>query len=171
MRKGFLAGLVLLLAGVYLLNLGVYVWDAGLCLGLGLLILGVTLCRVFYPPAPKTVVSAPVPLAEWFATRRKGVWRGVALGLALLVGVLARRKAPDSDFTAVLGLWLLALGLFVATLPARVGAPSTLARLGRQEALALSLLLIAALLVRGVALGRVPANFGGDEGTQALLSW
>jgi len=112
MRKGFLAGLVLLLAGVYLLNLGVYVWDAGLCLGLGLLILGVTLCRVFYPPAPKTVVSAPMPLAEWFATRRKGVWRGVALGLALLVGVLARRKAPDSDFTAVLGLWLLALGLF-----------------------------------------------------------
>lgn len=170
MRKGFLAGLVLLLAGVYLLNLGVYVWDAGLCLGLGLLILGVTLCRVFYPPAPKPVVSAPVPLAEWFAARRKGVWRGVALGLALLVGVLARRKAPESDFTAVLGLWLLALGIFAATLPARVGAPSTLARLGRQEALALSLLLIAALLVRGVALGRVPANFGGDEGTQALLS-
>ena len=168
MLKGVFAGFLLLLVGVYLLALRVYVWDAGLCIGLGLLTLIWTLFRSFYPRAPSKPASAPVPLRAWMSTHRAGLLRGAALGLALLVGLLARRHAPGSDFTTLFFFWLLSLGLFAFALP-RGTAPG-FSHLPSKACLPLGLLLLAAFLARMVALGRIPGNFGGDEGTQALLS-
>lgn len=170
MMKGLVVGLWLLLAGVYLLALRVYVWDAGLCIGLGLLILVWTVFRVFHPRAATAkAAAAPLRLADWAAARRIGLVRGAAVGVTLLVGLLARRHAPGGDFTALLLTWLLALGVFVLTLPRRELAPRR-SGLGQKERLVLGILLLAAFLARVVALGHIPGNFGGDEGTQALLS-
>lgn len=158
-----LAGWFFLLAGTYLLTLRLYVWDAGLCLGLGLLLLSRPLYRAFYPSAPVRAAAAPPRLRDWWTAQRMAVLRGGALGLALLVGLLARRQAPDGDFTALFGAWLIALLLFVLTLPRwRVTVCTS-------SALLLGLLLFAALLLRITLLDRIPGNLGGDEGTQALL--
>ncbi len=168
MLKSLVAGVLLLLVGVYLLTLRIYMWDAGLCLTLGLLILLVTLLRAFRPPAPH--LAAPARLADWVRTRRRQLWQSAALVLALLVGILAHRKASESDFTALFCVWLVALGIFALSLRAGKYDPSKRWNLKRKEWIALAVLLLASLLVRVVGLEQIPGNFGGDEGTQALLS-
>ncbi|MFP4344495.1 MAG: glycosyltransferase family 39 protein [Anaerolineales bacterium] len=159
------AALLLILSGSYLLALGRYVWDAGLLLLLGLVGLVVVLLR--------SRLTAPVPARKRVGLTRLPGLRTLAitsaLVLSLVVGLAARSRPPTSDFTLHLLLWGLALGCFVIGLlwPLQLKVWSPGGR-SRRVWLALGGLLLVALLVRGWALGRIPANMGGDEGTQAL---
>lgn len=170
MRKGLLAGWAFVLLGVFLLAQRVYVWDAGLCLVAGLVMLGTALFRSFNPPAPTPEVDFRPRLIQWIHMHKPDAWRLFAVSLALYAGSSAIRRAPESDFTIVLSVWLTAVLLFAFTLRPR-GATSVFRdRLSRKELHLLAFFLSLVLLVRIAALERVPANFGGDEGTQSLLS-
>ncbi len=154
-----LISFVLLLGGSYLLASWRYPWDGGLLLGLGMVGLGVSLCG-------RDALSV---MRRELSLSRAGAMRLAALALAALVGLAARNLPPGADYTALLWLWLGALALFVATLWPVDGLRWRWP-LSREETWALAALLLAALLARGVGLGRIPANMGGDEGTQALLA-
>ncbi len=155
-----------LLAGSYLCSFRLYPWDGGLLIVVGLAGLTLSLGRLFYPQRRWGRGWAALAPA---AHTRQGLRVG-ALLLAAGVGWLARRQPAEADFTIWFWLWLLAVGGFAATLLIPWLRDWRLPELGRGTWGALALLLLAALLVRVVALGRIPANFGGDEGTQAALS-
>ncbi len=100
------------------------------------------------------------------------------LGTSLLVGWLARQRPAIASFADLLWLWLVgvALYLFAFPLPALVRLRTRILANLRTFALAhlqtgvLILLLIAALLVRAYDLAHIPANLGGDEGTQGVAA-
>lgn len=155
---------VLLLIATYLLASHRYVWDAFLLLGLAALGLGWRLVRAVVPERrPLLYLENLVP--HTFA----GWGRVGAFLVATLVALVARRAVISHDFTALFIWWLLAVTYFAATLlvpllrRARASAGLLLV-----ERYGLVALLLAAFLVRAVALGRVPANLGGDEGSQLL---
>jgi hypothetical protein len=173
---------LLLLLGSYLLSRGLLLWDAGLFVVLSLIVLSIAYAR------------------EDVGRRRWGGWlrsllpedntaRGVtwmragALLVSFAVAMLARAYPLDADFTPLFILWLLAVVGFVVSLCVPLG---TFFRLGRDVLPAarrhagvlaaapgfwlLGLLVLAGALLRVVALGRVPGNLGGDEGTQLALA-
>ncbi|MEA3309114.1 MAG: glycosyltransferase family 39 protein [Chloroflexota bacterium] len=161
-----LVSIVFLLVGSYLCSFNFYPWDGWLLISLGLAGLSLSLGRLFYPQRRWRWVRTSLSPA---ARTRWGLRAG-ALLLAAGVGWMARRRPVDTDFTIWFWLWLLAVGGFAVTLLIPALRPRPRLQLGRGAGGALALLLLAALLVRVVALGRIPANFGGDEGTQAALS-
>lgn len=178
-----LVAFLLLLAGAFLLALDRYVWDAGLFILVALVTLGAMYLR------------RQALLQRWWAcwrgwtarwagltlydragltdrvARRAGMLaRGGALFVSLAVALAARRRGPDQDFTLLFLFWLGAVILFAASLVVRWlrDAPPHLS-LARWEVWGLVALILVSLLVRGAALGRVPANLGGDEGTQLAV--
>jgi len=164
------AGLALVLLGqAYFLWLPRYVWDGVIFCALGALLWAVAL-RYTEPAA------TPLPRQRKFAFITADPLRTALLALSVLLvlvaGVGARRATPESDFTSYLSAWVLGLFLFLLALAPRLTfSPrawwSAIVR-NPLAALAMAVLLLAAFLARAVALGEVPANFGGDEGTQAL---
>lgn len=117
--------------------------------------------------------STPQP---WSRARR---WRTVgAVGgsaLSLYAGWAATRRAPDAGFSDLLWLWLIGVPWFLVSFASPLPADWTdrlreWFRAHRGDLARMGALLGAALLVRAVALGEIPRNFGGDEGTQALAA-
>ncbi len=157
-----------LLAGSYLLSLNLYIWDAGLLLFLGAVGTLYTLYRLGYLRFswPRISVPAVTPTQRYYRWAR---W--LAVGLSGLVGVAARSLARDVDYSLFLLLWLVALTHFAASLFFHHEVRSFRFSLPRREALLLGLLTVVALLLRAIALGHIPSNMGGDEGTQALLAF
>ena len=152
----------LLLVGSGLLASQKYVWDAALLLLLGLVGVTVALGRTFFPSRRRRFYCRVLP-TSW-----RGWTRAGAVALSAVVGLVARGQPLGADFTVLLLLWLLAVLGFCATLVPLATFRRKRARSWRTWA-ALGGLLLGALLLRGIALGRIPANLGGDEGTQALL--
>ncbi len=166
----FGAGLALVLLGqAYFIWLPRYVWDGVIFCALGALLWAVALRHT-------GTVVAPVPRRRrfsWaFADPLRTALLAVGMLLVLMAGVGARRASPDSDFAPYLGAWALGLLLFLLALAPRwTFSPRAVWSAvihNRHEVLPLTVLLLAAFLARAVALGGIPANFGGDEGTQAL---
>ncbi|MBN1250003.1 MAG: glycosyltransferase family 39 protein [Anaerolineae bacterium] len=154
--------LVLLLAGTYLLSQQLYVWDAGLFVALALgLLVTVAVKQQGRRGSARGWAGALLPqtAAGWF--------RHAAVGLSALVALSARSRPLESGFGSLLSLWIFAVGLFLVTTTTQLirRCPIRWAN-HRSEVVALGALLMAAGLLRVVALGRVPANLGGDEGTQ-----
>jgi len=123
------------------------------------------------------------PDRRWLDWVRRHPLRALAriggAGLALLAGWLAQRRPATADFGGLLWLWLIGVVCFISTfLPSlalkSVGeAQPRLLRwphTHRGELAGLAALLLAALLVRGVDLEHIPANLGGDEGTQGAAA-
>lgn len=109
------------------------------------------------------------------------------LSLALLAGWQARQWPATADFSGPLWLWLIGVVLFVLpfvpvvpkTPQASAGALSLLrasswrSRLTRGQCIELAglvALLLASLAVRAIDLEHIPANLGGDEGTQGMAA-
>lgn len=170
MLKGLISGVLLLAVGVVLWAWRALVWDAGLFFVLGLVVLSLTIFRAPASPVPAKYTAMRVRFAAWMETGHNGGWRAIALAISFMVGVSARRQSGDADFTVFLALWAAALGIFALSLLGQDHAAPGAPLLVRRESVALGVLLLFALLVRVVDLGHIPANFGGDEGTQALLS-
>ena len=93
-----------------------------------------------------------------------------------LAGWLARWRAATADFSDLLWLWLVGvtwfLLAFVPSNPVRGMWPRLIrrARGRRAELLGWAVLLVVALAVRIVDLEHIPANLGGDEGTQGVAA-
>ncbi len=157
----------LLLIATYLLALQRYVWDAALLFSLSVTGLLIAMRRALtHHRVGMGRVRRCMPLS-WHAWGRIG-----ALALSLAVGLMTRDQPAATDFTFPLILWLLAVGAFAATLllpPLRqLSFADVRAALPRWEWIALGGLLLTSGAVRIIGLGRIPANFGGDEGTQLL---
>ena len=157
----------LLLIATYLLALDRYVWDAALLLFLSVLGLLIAMRRVLtHHRAGVGGVRHWTPLS-WRVWGQFGV-----LALSLLVGLMTRNRPAAADYTFSLILWLLAVGGFAATLLLpplrRLSLADVRAALPRWEWIALGGLLVVSAALRLLGLGRIPANLGGDEGTQLL---
>ncbi|MDW8068062.1 MAG: glycosyltransferase family 39 protein [Anaerolineae bacterium] len=170
------SGLGLLLLGqAYFLWRPLYVWDGVIFCGLGVL-LWLLAWRRSGEPAPHPSLRL-ARLRQWLAGAAAHPIQTALLGTGILLvlwaGIGARRADSAADFSPYLRAWafglLLYLLAFVPLHPLRRQVQSTADDRSRLPAsLPLALLLLSAFLIRAVALDTVPANFGGDEGTQAL---
>lgn len=96
-----------------------------------------------------------------------GIW------LSLWAGWLARRSPPEADFSPLLWTWLIGVCFFLAAFAP--GKPAWLSLLRSLRAhwgeIAILVTLVAiALAVRAFDLEHIPANLGGDEGTQGAAA-
>jgi len=95
---------------------------------------------------------------------------------AFAAGWLARQRATTADFSDLLWLWLTGVIWFLLAFVPPVSVQGMWARLirwvhsHRGELAGLAVLLAAALAVRAVDLEHIPANLGGDEGTQGVAA-
>ena len=118
--------------------------------------------------------------SRWVSWAAGHPWRVAALlggaGLSLMAGGLARGLPRGASFAGVFLAWL--LGMFVFLLAFVPAGPIKQAVLNlerrlrrrRLELAGLAALLLAALFVRAIDLEHIPANLGGDEGTQGVAA-
>ncbi len=170
-------GLGLVVLGqVYFLRLPQYVWDGVIFCALGALLWVAALRRA--QERPTASPSRPAWYRRWLADAAAHPLRTALLGVGVLLvlwaGIGARRADPAADFSPYLRAWALGLLFYILALaplhPARRTPRPVICGL-RHAILRLApllLLLLAAFLIRAIALDTIPANFGGDEGTQAL---
>ncbi len=156
------AGIYLCMAvGTGLIAEGRYRWDGALLLGVAFLLLFLCWLRRHLdqykqhkPPALRQLL--------------RGWWpRLGAIVLSLGAASVVWSCPQDYDFTATFLSWLLAVALLTVSWGAvlwrtRQAGP----HFQRSELFGLVALLMVAGALRGVALERIPANLGGDEGTQ-----
>jgi len=163
---GFTAlAFLLLLIATYLLASQRYVWDAFLLLGLAALGLLWRLARAIAPERSQWL--QPAQLVPRTAV---GLGRLLALVVAAIVALAARREVIPRDFTALFLWWLFAVIGFAATLLIPLLREKRAVDFPTLERYGLAALLLVAFLVRAVALEHIPANLGGDEGTQLVES-
>ncbi len=156
--------LAMLLFATYLLGLRLYVWDAALLLCISIAGLLVALSRTSSRPKLRLPrPKLPLKVRDWLPY--------AALLLSLVVMLSTRGRAYARNFTLPFFVWISALLLFSVTLCVPLISQGFFKiKLSRAEAIALGILLVFAALLRGLKLGTIPANFGGDEGTQLLAS-
>lgn len=163
-------GLGLIVLGqVYFLRLPQYVWDGVIFCGLGAFLWMIAWRRTLASPEGRPSGYRRL-LADVADHPLRAALLGVGVLLVLWAGVGARRADPAADFSPYLRAWALGLLLYLVALVPLRPAPCALRRAPLRRA-PLLLLLLAAFLARAVALEHIPANFGGDEGTQALAGW
>lgn len=154
--------LALLLLGTYLLSRGIYVWDAALVIALAL---GGYLLVVLRSRSRRGTLLAH--LGSLLPRKAAGWVRSVALVLSAGIALGARTRSLDAGFAHLFVLWVGAVVAFVSVTGGQllIRQPLRLAH-RRAEGLIVVLLLLSAGLARAVAVGRIPTNLGGDEGTQ-----
>ena len=180
---GLLAGgLVLAALGqFYLTYRREYVWDGVLLWLVAVLLLATALVRV-RSRERGTSVSASRVVQRWvMAMQAHPVRTVMALGgcwLSLSAGWLARQRPPDLSFAGPSVTWAMGVIIFLAAFLPESSTPAATWRLvkdgkpgrwlkeHRAEVLGLTLLVLAALIARVYNLEHIPANLGGDEGTQ-----
>ncbi|MGD1992902.1 MAG: hypothetical protein PVI59_06890, partial [Anaerolineae bacterium] len=143
----------------------------------GLVFYGVALVMFGLLWRERTTGVRPSPPAEsrpWWerASLRTVAAVGGAM-LSLLAGWLALRRVPDRGFADLLWMWLGGVVWFLlAFVPSvRQNWPRAVADWvidHRRGLVRMTVLLAVALVVRGIALGEIPRNLGGDEGTWGI---
>ncbi|HHE70809.1 MAG TPA: hypothetical protein ENL34_00820 [Chloroflexi bacterium] len=158
------AGIYLCMAvGTGLIAEGRYRWDGALLLGVAFLLLLLYWLRRHLDQYKQYKLPDLRPLLRsWWP--RLG-----AMVLSLGAASVARSWPQDHDFTATFLSWLLAIALLTVSWGAvlwrmRQAGP----HLQRSELFGLLALLMVAGALRAVALEHIPANLGGDEGTQLV---
>ncbi len=184
MRREHVASALLLATGLGFALLGqfyfayrrVYVWDGVLFWCVALLAFALLLRRTRRAKGEKRVWLGWRVL-RWVSEHpTRALAAGGGLWLALLAGWLARRGGERVDFSAVLWLWLVGMAWFNVAFAPSVTVREVQARLMRRfrgrrlECAGMVLLLALALAVRVVDLEHIPANLGGDEGTQGVAA-
>ncbi len=162
MRILVLLAFSILLVGAYLAAEAVFVWDALLFVALALLcMIGVSTWRV--PGRHRVVAWA----RELLPKSAPAYLRLCGLALSLAVALVSRARPDTANHAPDFIVWVCAVLLFLLSLlrPARHRYRAS-TRLTAVETWCLAALLLAAFLVRGLGVGQIPANLGGDEGTQ-----
>ena len=162
-----LIAFVLTLIATYFLASHRYVWDAFFLLGWATLAMSLVLYRTLSPLS----LHQHNPSLKRFLPRTWIGWgRAGAVALCLWVAYIARSKPQTEDFTFLFIVWGCALLVFVLTLLLPWLRTKPRLKISHRDLIALTLLLVVAFLLRSVALSRIPANLGGDEGTQLLAA-
>ncbi|MDF1515101.1 MAG: glycosyltransferase family 39 protein [Anaerolineae bacterium] len=165
--------LICLLLAIALFATGIYVWDAALLLVLSIISAAIVVIR-----SRRSGVKPELNMRGWPPIYRSRWLRASAVLVSLLVAFTARSQPILSNHQPLFLLWLLAVASwctsFIVPWLNRRGQRLTNARLPftgvhRLEWVGVVLLLLSAGCVRGLALNSIPANLGGDEGTQLLL--
>ncbi len=162
MRILVLLAFSILLVGAYLAAEAVFVWDALLFVALALLcMIGVSTWR---EPGRHRVVAWA---RELLPKSAPAYLRLCGLALSLAVALASRARPDTANHAPDFIVWVCAVLLFLLSLlrPARHRYRAS-TRLTAVETWCLAALLLAAFLVRGLGVGQIPANLGGDEGTQ-----
>ena len=159
--------LLALFGATLLLSLGVYVWDAFLILGLSFITL-LSIMRRYWkrrlPPAVRRLCLG------WFPHTLEGWLRVFALIASALAMVLARSVTDNGSYVVPLLIWIVGIGVYILPLLISLLRASAIhPPMLRWEWGALILLIAVAAALRGVRLGRIPYNLGGDEGTQLVI--
>jgi hypothetical protein len=163
-----------------------YVWDGVLFWSVGILALSLMLQS--FMRSQRGLAQGRGLGPRWLSPLLEHPIRTLMAGggcwLSFTGGWLARRRAPDADFTDLLVLWVIGvIGFLLAFVPAsyptavelwqrlvRGGRVGRWLRRNRVELSGLGLLLLLALMVRVYDLAHIPANLSGDEGTWAMES-
>ena len=163
-----------------------YMWDGALLWAAAILLLSVALVRVRRAErgqSRQTRGREP----WWLATLGEHPVRALmvvgGLWVSFVVGVLTRGRGPEAGYLDLLVLWTGAVITFVlAFLPVPLTSPTLWRRLAvggriglwlrenRTELTGMVVLILLALLVRAYDLEHIPANLGGDEGTQGVAA-
>ncbi len=149
---------------------GLFIWSIAVCS------LGLVMRRIRRGQGPRSGLHH----LPWMASRWPRIVAMVGgVSLVLMAGWIARWPGTV-DFAGVLWLWLVGVIWFLSSflpldssLPGRgQWHPRLLSWFyeRRQDLLGLAMLLLVALLVRAVDLEHIPANLGGDEGTQGIAA-
>jgi len=148
-----------------------YVWDGLFFWCVAALSLGLLLWQTKWPGRPRWR-----PLALLRDHPRRAFIALAGVSFALLAGYIARRRPDTADFIDLLWLWLLGVTEFLLAFTPSLSFSKAKVRLtrwlrrNRVELAWLTALLLAALLARAVDLEHIPANLGGDEGTQGMAA-
>ncbi|HET92370.1 MAG TPA: hypothetical protein ENN99_16770 [Chloroflexi bacterium] len=183
MNRGDARSKLLLIIGLACATLGQYyfvyrwqyVWDGVLIWGVALLSFGLLARRTVRQERGTRGLAWRLTSALSHHLLRAlallgGVW------LALMAGWLARRRSPAADFSDLLWMWLVGGACFWGAFVPAFSIPAAGARLSGWlrahwlEVVGIAALLAATLLVRAVGLEHIPANLGGDEGTQGVAA-
>jgi 4-amino-4-deoxy-L-arabinose transferase-like glycosyltransferase len=173
-RKRLKAGLLLigtvglaLLGQHYFFHRRAYVWDALIFFALSLCCFAAAMRTVRQTPVPPHPIKIAPSWREWI---RQGLAqrRTIVSGLALILNYTAARSAntqpPPQDFTFSIALWLISLVVFfIACVPFPRLTPHS-----SRFTFCVFFLLFTGFILRALDLEHIPANLGGDEGTQAL---
>lgn len=158
--------LFLLLVATWLLSSGRYVWDGALFAILSLITLVVIHVRRL--PSMKWHVGR----VRTFVPHSLSAWARVAALFVSALVALAARAQDARDYTPIIAAWCIAVTAFTLSLVVELVRSRPLVseqlRLRPRERWLLMGLLLAALAVRAIALDKIPANLGGDEGTQLV---
>ena len=170
--SGFLLAVGLgfaLLGQFYFAHRREYVWDGVFFWGVAILAFGLLLRRMERPGRGRTGRRWP----SWVRDQPLRVLGAIGgVWLALLAGWLAQRWPGTADFSDLLWLWLVGVAWFLLAFVPSFSIKEVWLRLirwlrgHRVELAGLAGLLLVALVVRAIDLEHVPANLGGDEGTQ-----
>ncbi len=161
-----------------------YVWDGVLLWAAAIVLLLAALVQVRRAERRRArLTHGQVPW--WLATLGEHPIRALmvmgGLWVSFVVGVLARGRGPEDGYLGLLVLWIGAVITFVSaflsvplTAPALWRPQATIGRIrlwlrhNRIELTAMVVLILLALAVRAYDLEHIPANLGGDEGTQGV---
>jgi len=147
-----------------------YVWDGLLLWGIAIYAFALLLLRLRRHEQGHRK-RPPSPWRQWSPLRWLGLCGGALLSLE--AGILARRHPSEADFSPFLWMWLAGVCVFLASFMPGKSAWQALfyrTRAHVREIIALVALLAVALAVRAVDLEHIPANLGGDEGTQGVAA-
>jgi 4-amino-4-deoxy-L-arabinose transferase-like glycosyltransferase len=169
-------GLVCALAGqFYFAFRREYVRDGALFWGVSILALSALMWRVARKERGRTGWSVLVQTVREHPLSALAATGGVCL--SFVAGWRARQRPDFANFGDLLALWLIAAASFVLAFAPRLRVSveplrrmQTWARRNGQELAGLFVLLLIALVVRAYNLAHIPANLGGDEGTQGVAA-
>lgn len=171
----FLLGLLFALLGqFYLTYRREFMRDGLLFWGLALVALVVLLLRSERVGRSFTGLRRLVVRARRYPLRAVAIAGGI--GCSLLAGFLARGRPATAGFGDLCLLWGVGVFWFLAAFAPPVPARELYERARSwwrahwREVGLLALLVLSAWAARGLYLERIPANLGGDEGTQGLAA-
>jgi len=178
LKAGFLLGGTVAFAVLgqhYLFHRRAYVWDAVIFFTLSLWCFAATMRTVRQAPIPPRPIKIAPSWREWLSqglAQRRTIVSGLALILNYTAARTANTQPPPQDFTFSIILWLASLLLLFAGnmeygVWSKKYAPRPTYHASRFTFYVFALLLTGFIL-RALDLEHIPANLGGDEGTQAL---
>ncbi|MGD8967616.1 MAG: glycosyltransferase family 39 protein [Anaerolineae bacterium] len=152
-----------------------YVWDGALFWGASIVVLSVLVWRVMRRDRGRTRWHVFVRSLRERPLPALAVIGGASLSFA--AGWRARQRPATAEFGDLLALWIIGVASFLlAFVRLRKVPPDawqrfhTWVRRNRSELTGLAALLLLALVVRAYDLEHIPANLGGDEGTQGVAA-
>jgi 4-amino-4-deoxy-L-arabinose transferase-like glycosyltransferase len=160
--------LLFFLIAALFVALGRYLWDAALLFFLSLVAFIITQFRKGESDSPVGLV-----IQRYLPKSRAGWLRWVAVFVSLFVSLSALTLPVDANYAWLFIFWCAAILVFTGTLlkPILQKFQQLLPEISKLETGCLVVLILITAIVRGARVGSIPANLGGDEGSQLLFGY